>query len=561
MPPAAPPDSPPGNRGRDSRRLPRPLQRFATAPRGALTALLALGVAVIAVGWVAAGQPAGTEATTYREAVLGPPIRINPLVAPANQAEADLTALIFGGLMRLRADGSPESHLAERWELSADQLTYTFHLRPDVTWHDGAAFDASDVAFTIARIQAEGFTGDPALQAQWDGVQVFVDDAVTVLIRLPEPAADFLVRATVGILPEHLAAAMDAGEGFDARPFEREPIGTGPYRLTSLNQSRAILQRNSSYFRGTPPISRLELRFAASEAQQLEWLQSGAVDAALLAESAPAGAIAALTEDDTSLTSVRLATSDQTVLYLNNQHELLDARTRAALVASIDTNLIVQASATTQHPGAGVIPPASWLYTTPAVREGGAASTTGDLWTAALWGRGPDGRLQRSGVPLTLELVTNGEPIRIALAEAIAAQLTEAGVTIEVITAPAQRVVTDYLRAGAYALALFGWETPADLDPYPAWHTSQIGIGNVASFTDAEADALLEAARTTTDVGERRELYALFRSRFTELGASLVVSYPTMTYVHPTALTGFAPMLLVHPAQRFYGVDRWSIAD
>ncbi len=561
MPPAAPPDS----LGRYPRRLPRRFQRFATAPRGALTALLALGVAVIAVGWVAAGQPAGTAATTYREAVLGPPVRINPLVAPSNQAEADLAALIFGGLMRLRADGSPEPHLAERWELTPDQLTYTFHLRPDVTWHDGAAFDAADVAFTIARIQAEGFAGAPSLQAQWEGVQVFADDAATVLIRLPEPAADFLVRATIGILPEHLAAEMDAGEGFDARPFEREPVGTGPYRLTSLNQERAVLQRNNSYFRGTPPISRLELRFAASEAEQLEWLQSGDVDAALLAETAPAGAIAALTEDDTTVSLVRLPTSDQTVLYLNNQHELLDARTRAALVASIDTSLLVQASATTQQPGVGVIPPDSWLYAAPAEDAGDAEDDvpagTGNLWGAALWERGADGMLRRSGVPLTLELVTNGEPIRIALAEAIAAQLTEAGVTVEVITAPAQRVVSDYLRSGAYALALFGWETPADLDPYPAWHTSQIGIGNVASFTDPEADALLEAARTTTDLGERRELYALFQARFEELGASLVVSYPTMTYVHPSALAGFTPMLLVDPTQRFQDIDRWRLAD
>jgi len=537
------------------------LQRFATAPRGALTALLTLGIAVIAVGWVAAGQPAGTEATTYREAVLGPPIRINPLVTPTNQAEADLAALIFGGLMRLRADGSPEPHLAERWELTPDLLTYTFHLRPDVTWHDGAAFDADDVAFTIARIQAEGFTGDPALQAQWEGVQVFVDDAATVLIRLPEPAADFLVRATVGLLPEHLATEMDAGEGFNARPFEREPVGTGPYRLTSLNQDRALLRRNNSYFRGTPPISEFELRFAESEAEQIEWLQSGAVDAALLAETVPAGAIAALTDDDETVAATRLATSDQTVLYLNNQHELLDARTRAALVASLDPSLVVQASASMQRPGAGVIPPDSWLYDTPDASVEVTEIDRDALWAAALWERGPDGRLQRGGVPLALELVTNGEPVRIALAEAIAAQLTEAGVTVEVITAPAQRVVSDYLRTGAYALALFGWETPADLDPYPAWHTSQIGIGNVASFTDPEADALLEAARTTTDLSERRELYALFQARYQELGASLVVSYPTMTYVHPRALVGFEPMLLVDPTQRFQDIDRWRIAD
>jgi peptide/nickel transport system substrate-binding protein len=541
-------------------RIPGPLQRFAAAPRRAFTALLAIGLAALAIGWIAAGEPAGAGSSTYREAVVGRPIRINPLATPSNQAEADLVALVFSGLTRLRSDGSPEPDLAERWEVTPDQLTYTFHLRPNVTWHDGAAFDSADVAYTIARIQSESFTGDPSLRAQWEGVQVFVDDATTVLIRLPEPAADFLVRAAVGLLPEHLASRMEAGDGFNARPFEREPVGAGPYRLATLTQDRAVLHRNASYFRGTPPISTLELRFAETEAEQLEWLQAGTVDAALLPETVHAGSIAALTEDHHELTATRLATDDQTVLYLNNQRTSLDARTRAALSASIDPTLVVTASGATQLPGAGVIPPDSWLAPAPEDVEVERPSAN-DLWAAALWERGPDGRLRRGGVPLTLELVTNGEPARIALAEAVAVQLTEVGVSVEVITAPAQRVVADYLRTGNYDLALFGWETPADPDPYPAWHTSQIGIGNVASFSDPEADALLEAARTTSDVGERRELYALFQARFDELGGSLVISYPTMTYVHPTSLAGFEPVLLVTPTQRFQDVDRWRLAD
>jgi len=527
-------------------------------PRGALTALLALGLATIAVGWLAAGQTAGSDATTYREAVVGRALRIDPLGAPANQAEADLAALIFGGLMRLRANGSPEPHLAERWEVTDDQLTYTFHLRPNVTWHDGAAFDAEDVAYTIARVQAEDFTGAPSLQAQWAGVQVFVDNASTVLIRLPEPAADFLVRATLGMLPEHLSEQIEAGDAFESRPFDRNPIGTGPYRLDSLNGDRALLRHNTSYFRGTPPIARIELRFAESEAEQLEWLESGAVDAALLPETIEVGVVAALTEDRTSLVADTLPTDDLTVLYFNNQRgHLADSRTRAALAASIDTSALVEASGTTQQPGDGVIPPVSWLHEP----RDDSETAVDDLWAAALWERGADGRLMRDGEALTLELVTNGEPARLALGEALAAQLAEVGVTAQLVAAPAQRVVSDYLRTGNYDLALFGWETPTDPDPYPGWHTSQLGIGNVAGFSDPEADALLEAARTTLDIAERRELYALFQARFEELGASVVISYPTMTYVRPAALVGFEPMLLIDPSQRFRDVERWRTAD
>ena len=531
-----------------------PLRSFR---RGALTALLAVGFLVIALGWLAAGRTSVSMSGSYREAVVGRPVRVNPLMEPSNQAEADLTALVFSGLMRLSADGTPEPDLAERWEVTADQLTYTFHLRTDVTWHDGAAFDAEDVAYTIGRIQAETFTGPASLKAQWEGVQVFVDDATTVLIRIPEPAADFLVRATVGILPEHLADELDSGEGFEARPFERNPIGTGPYRLDSLTNEHAVLRHNTSYFRGTPPIPEIELRFAESEDEQLEWLRDGEVSSALLPGSVPSTAIDEAIGGRDDLAANVLATDAQTVLYINNQRgALTDARTRAAIAASIDTAAVVDAAGVSELPGVGVIPPGSHLYAEPS-RDPADAET---LWASAQWERGPDGIRTRDGERLSLELVTNGEGDRTAMADAVAAQLAAAGVNVSVVTAPGDRVISD-LRAGNYDLALFGWETPADPDPYSAWHTSQVTAGNVAGFTDPEADALLEAARTTLDVTERRELYALFEARFEELGASVVISYPTMTYVHPARLAGFEPMLLVNTSSRFEDVERWMVVD
>lgn len=538
--------------------MPPAIRRLLSPPRrrGALTALLAVGVVTIAAGWIAAGQTAGADTSVYREAVLGRAVRVSPLIEPANQAEADLAALVFSGLMRLRADGSPEPDLAERWEVTDDRLTYTFHLRGNVTWHDGAAFDAEDVAFTIARIQSESFTGPPALQAQWEDVQVFVEDATTVLVRLPEPAADFLVRATLGIVPEHLEGQMEAGEGFNARPFERSPIGTGPYRLTSFGNDRAVLRHNTSFYRGTPSITEVELRFADSEAQQLEWLRSGAVDAALLPDSL--ADVDALTTDRDALAVTPLVSDGLTVLYVNNQRgPLTDPRTRAALAASVDTAAAVEAAGLIHRAGTGVIPPDSWLYAASEREPRDPAA----LWAAAQWLRGEDGLLRRMGQPLTLELVTNGDSVRVPLAEAVAAQLREFGVVVDVVAEPAQRVVSEYLRPGNYDLAMFGWETPPDLDPYTGWHTSQIGAGNVALFSDPEADAILEAARTSLDVAERRELYALFQARFAEVGASVVVSYPAFPYAHPRRLTGFEPVLLLHPSSRFLGIEHWRLAD
>ncbi|MEX2376300.1 MAG: peptide ABC transporter substrate-binding protein [Dehalococcoidia bacterium] len=531
--------------------------------RGAFAVLLVLGVVTLATLWLRTGQDSIVSATTYREAVVGQPARINPLAAPSNQAEADLTRLIFSGLMRLRADGTPEPELAERWEVTPDALTYTFHLRPDATWHDGAGFTAADVAFTIARIQAEGFTGPEALRAEWIDAQVFVADAQTLLVRLPEPSADFLTRATLGILPAHLAGEMETGSGFTIAPFDRAPVGTGPYRLSELRDDRAVLRHNTSYVLGAPPIRELELHFASSEAERLDWLQDGTVDAALLDESVTPDLLAQLTTaggEEATRAATPFTAGTLTVLYFNNlRSPLNEPATRQAIAASLDASAAIASAGVVEVPATSVFLPGSWAAPLPP--EAPTDSPDTDLlWTVAGWSQNASGRLVRDGEPLVLELVTNGEMNRVAIAESLISQLDAAGVTVELVTAPAQRVIGDYLRPSRFDLALFGWQLGNDPDPYGGWHTSQLGAGNVAVYSDPESDALLEVARTTLDVGERRELYTLFATRFAEQAPSVVISHPIHNYVHPAELQGIDPQrLLIRPEHRFADIHLWRL--
>ncbi len=530
-----------------------------SAHRGPLTFLLLLGVPLLLFGWLRSGSGLVAADGRYVEAVVGTPTRISPLAVRGADVEGDLAALVFAGLMRLGPDGMPEPELAASWEVTADALTYTFRLRPGLTWHNGLAVDAWDVAFTIERIQSATFTGPGTLAAEWEGVQVFVADPLTVLIRLPEPAADFLARATLGIVPRHLAEQMDAPAGFDVSPFEREPVGAGPYRLVSLNDDRALLEAHSNYALGAPSIRRIELRFADSVEEQAAWLRDGRVDAALFPEHRGDPEVDALSLRG-DLATVLLQRNASTILYLNNAAgPLASAPLRRAIAATIDTSAALATAGTGRGvPGTGVTMAGSWA--SPDSLERTEASE--ELWRAAFVTLGADGTRQRGGRPLAFDLVTNADPERIAIAEAIAAQLRATGVAVEVLVEPAQRVV-EYLRSGDYDLVLFGWESALDPDPYTGWHTSQIGGagGNVAGFSDPEADALLEAARTTLDVAERRDLYEFFARRFEEQGASVVVAHPQRLYAHPASLRGFVPGLLFTSGSRFASVHQWSLAE
>ena len=90
----------------------------------------------------------------------------------------------------------------------------------------------------------------------------------------------------------------------------------------------------------------------------------------------------------------------------------------------------------------------------------------------------------------------------------------------------------------------------AEPDPYAAWHTSQIAPGgrNVAGYTDPVSDRLLEAARVTLDVAERRDLYAQLGARFAQTAPSVVLLYPRRAYLVPAGLAGLDGGLLFGPS-------------
>jgi peptide/nickel transport system substrate-binding protein len=529
--------------------------------------ILLVGLAVLAAGWFFFADPSGTSSRDrYVEGVIGQPARINPLFAAQSNTDADLVALIFDGLTRIDGAGLPQPNLAESWEISPDGLTYTFRLRGNVFWHDGASFDAVDVVFTIAQLQAPEFRGSPSLAAQWQGVQTTISDAFTIELRLPAPSASFLTRAAIGIVPEHLLAGLDAGALFDST-FNRAPVGTGPFALVGLTQNAVRLERHTGYHLGIPGLREIELRFFRDHAALLAALRGGEIGAALFVDPPSTTIVATLGRPvvlapgtPLALTTTELPLAGYTVLYLNNQRApLSDPRLRQALAAAIDVpTLAAGAGIATGSAGDGPIVPGSWAYS-PTTWP--AASDAGAFFDEAGWVSTDQGTRSRGDGALTLQLVTNADPVREALANLIAQRLRDQGVIVSVTAMPSGELVTRLLGPREYELVLFGWETDIDPDPYGAWHTSQIAPpgGNVAGYHDALANVLLEAARTTIDDAERLDLYGRFTRRFVETVPSIVLHYPARLYAHPRALRGMFPGLLFEPSDRFRSVHLWRI--
>ena len=519
--------------------------------------LLVGGLVLLTAGWFFLGSRAASGGGSYVEGAVGRPQHPTPLFQRDNAVDGDLASLVFSGLTRIDTDGTPQPDLAERWEVTPDGLTYTFHLRANIAWHDGEPLTSQDAAFTVASVQAPGFQGSSTLAARWANVIVILPDERTVVYRLPQPSAAFLTVASLGLVPLHLLDGIGAAELINAAA-NRSTVGSGPFRLTTLDESHAVLEPNPTFYLGAPRLDRIELRFYVDVAALARALSTKQVSAALLDETPSEDVLRAVLHRD-DLHSTPLVEGAYDILYMNNQRDpLTDTGLRRALAASIDRQALIPSDSPALA-GDGPIVPGSWAYTpgnwsSPAQAQG--------LFAAAGWRHNASGVLERDNKRLTLELLTNDAPRRSALANAIAGQLRTQGVEVTVRTLSTSELLRDRINPRNYDLLLFGWQTDIDPDPYGGWHTSQIASGgrNVAGFHDDTADKLLQDARRTLDTSERRDLYKQFLTRFVDLAPSVVIAYPRRVYVQPSTLQGATPTVLFDAASRFHGAYRWALA-
>lgn len=196
--------------------------------------------------------------------------------------------LIYDQLTRPTADGlSIEPGLAKSWEISADGKTYTFHLRPGVTFHDGSPVTAEDVKFSVERAVQLKNSQWTFLFGTFKGMEVV--DSLTVRAHLTAPHAPFLSDVALfatSILPKKLVTSM--GEA-----FFQHPIGTGPFMLKSWAKgSEIVLARNPHYFRSPMPyVDQINQLLVPDPNTRVLQVQNGELDVALFVPPALAGSL------------------------------------------------------------------------------------------------------------------------------------------------------------------------------------------------------------------------------------------------------------------------------
>jgi peptide/nickel transport system substrate-binding protein len=473
-----------------------------------------LGLRAAALAAVSFMPLQAASAQTLTMGVAAPVTSIDPHfhnLSP-NNAMADI---IFDSLVHYDAQSRTVPGLAESWRI-IDENTWEFRLRPNVRFHNGNAFTAEDVAFTIARVPT--VPNSPSSFATFTrpitGVEIV--DPLTVRLRTNGPYPLIITDlASVRVLDRetHQGAAT---EDFNAG---RAAIGTGPFRFVAFRPGdRVELERNDNHWGGRQHWARVSYRMITNDAARTAALLAGDVD---VIDQVATSDVARLRGDQ----RVSLAeTTSLRIIFLALDHSregatpgittndgrpternpLRDLRVRQALSHAIDRPAIVERIMEGAAIAAGqFLPPGSWS----AVPD--LAPPRFDLERARAL-------LREAGYPDGFRITLAGPNDRYVndarIIQAIGQMWTRAGLRTTVEAVPWAAYVP---RAGRqeFSAFLFGWgsasgEASSPLRSLVATFDRERGLGasNRGRFSNPEMDRLLDEAMRTMDDNARERL-------------------------------------------------------
>ena len=411
---------------------------------------------------------------------------------------------IFEGLTRFTPDARVEPALATRWDLSPDGRTYTFHLRPGVTFHDGSPVAARHVVASFQRVldpKTRGGRGWPLYPIHGardyaDGKGTTIDglsapDDSTVVAVLDEPLAVFpklLAMPVASIVP--LSTGTDLGQ---------RPVGTGPWRFVEWKHDDYIrLAANDRYWGGRPKADSLMARIIPEPSTAEAEFESGNVDVLYV----PEGETREWEQTDEKKARLQSAPGLRLwyVALNTTRGPLRDVRVRQALNHAVDVNAILQQLIGGRgRLAAGVVPPNLEGADTTRRPYGHDVAKAKKLLADAGFPNGVD-----------LELWVSQEPTFARIAQALQSMLREAGIRVKIVQRDASSV-REASRAGNVDMHLKDWwaDYPdAENFLYPLLHSANKGPGgNVSFYANARYDDLVARARREPRDSARVALY------------------------------------------------------
>lgn len=470
---------------------------------------------------------------------------INPIM----NEHCEIKHLLFDGLVKRDGSGSLVPALAESWSYDQSTMTYTFQLREDVKWHDGEAFTAEDVKFTIEAIQDPGNGSENAPNyEEIQEIRLLSDDEIAFV--LSEPNYAFLDYMTMSILPKHCLEGQDMWES----DYFKKPIGTGPYKLESWDVGQAItMVKNEDYFDGPGKIDTVIFKIVTDDSAKALQLLNGELD---LAQVTPKDAQGFANAQNLKVYQMKTADYRGILYNFANPYWQANADLIPAINYAIDRQAIVDAVLLGKgFPAYSPIQLNKYLYAGTEHYDYNPEKAAQVLQEAGCQ-QDADGYWCRGGERIGFTInATPGDQVRIDMAQIAAQQLQEIGLDVKANVPP------EGIDWGGQEACIIGWGSPFDADDhtYKVFGTDK--GGNYSGYSNADVDKYLTLARQTSDEEQRKEYYKQFQIALAENPAYTFFCYIDAMYAADSHVTGIDQNTVLghHGVGIFWNITQWDI--
>ncbi|SKB56304.1 peptide-binding protein [Malaciobacter marinus] len=424
------------------------------------------------------------------------PSRLNPILSN-DSASSQISQWLFNGLLKYDKHGNIVPDIAKKFYFQTD-TKLIIELKQGVLWHDGVEVTAKDALFTYETIKnLKVYTSIASNYKKVKSVEVL--DKYKLQIEYKEPYFKALEIWLIGLLPYHL---LKDEKDLMTSKFNKNPIGTGPYKLNSLkNSSDIVLNANEKYFEGKPKIDKIHYKFYPDTTTSFLMLKQKRLDVS-------------------SLTPIQIDRQVNKEFYKNykvieepafsytymafnlKNKKFQDIKVRKALSLAINRQEMVDIL----FFGHGKVCNGPFLPGTFAYDES-IKPIKQDIKKAKEL-------LKKAGYdknnPLEFELTTNtGNDIRINAAQILQHQLKKVGVNVKIRVLEWQAFLNTVVHPRKFETLLLAWSLPLMPDAYPIWHSNsqEIGRFNFTSYENKKLDKLIEKGAKTINKKELSKIY------------------------------------------------------
>lgn len=493
---------------------------------------------------------------------------LNPLFVDYNEADREVSRLIFSGLMKYNPDTEAVVEDMGKLTINEERTEFLFDIREGIKWHDGEPFTAEDVYFTFHDVVLDPAFQNQVLRTNFASVNIELVDDMTIKFTLEKPNIFFLSNLTTGVLPEHILGDMVPDEILESS-FNKQPIGTGPYMVTEPvelfpdQRTQITLSQNPYYYE--PPSEVKFMRFVAYPTMEQLIEALNAVNGVVKVT----GEYLEAFEGNERFELIPYELPQYLAVYMNMDSPVLSQakKVRLALQKAIDKDALIGDSADKIRVDTPLMElnQEDWEYQPNKMEAQGALVDSG--YTYADEDTDKLGiRYDSDGNALELKFIARAydqDTVQfeetLAVAEALQIAWEDIGFSIQLEFLPLGEF-NERIMSRQYDLLLVGQNLGYNLDNYSYWHSTQATpLGqNFSNYRSFAADSIIEGVREVVDKEQRREGLKDLAEKLKDDIPAIFLYRPVYFYATDGKVTGLSMDGVAFPSDRFERVSTFS---